>query len=434
MKRLFTTFSAIVFCALFTSAIAFGQISLTTLTSPVTDNFDGMSTSATATVPTGFKIGTDWATGTTVTTLAYGTSGTGIVTGTSSGGVINWANGITASATDRSLGFLTTGTFTSPRSIVVKLTNNTGSTVTSLAVAFDYEKSRSGTRQFDWTFFHGNTTSPATSNTGGDQSYPADANNTVVSNPPLTTSKSFTLSGLSIANGTDYYLRWTFTGLAGSSNGQGIGLDNFSVTPFGTAPLDITTASSMPNGALNQPYTTNFAATGGVGPYTYAVTAGAAPTGLTLNTNGTWSGMPTIAGTFNFDVTVTDSNPLAFIQRSFGSKLNPSSPNAANTATESFSIMIPAAPTASTATVRGRVVNESGRGLSRATISVLDTQTGVTVYARTNQLGYFTIADLPVGNFYIMQTQRKGYDFGAANSFQLLDNLEDLVITGTPNQ
>jgi hypothetical protein len=433
MKRFFTTLSAIIFCTLFTSAITFGQVSLTTLSSPVTENFDGMSSSATATLPTGFKVGTDWATGTTATTLAYGTTGTGIVTGTSSGGTINWANGVTATATDRSLGFLNTGTFTSPRSIVVKLTNNTGSTVTSLAVAFDYEKSRSGTRQFDWTFFHGNTTTPSTADAGGNQTYTADATNAVVSNPPITTAKSFTLTGLSIANGTDYYLRWTFTGLAGSSNGQGIGVDNFSVTPFGTAPLDITTPNTMPNGTVGVAYTTSLVSSGGVGPYTYMVTAGAVPTGLTLNSNGSWSGLPTAAGPYNFDVMVTDSNPFAFVNNAFSSKLNPSSPNAANTKTESFTLTIRLAPTAANASVRGRVVSETGRGLSRSVVSILDTQTGETRYARTNQMGYFTIADLPVGSFYILQPQRKGYEF-AATSFQLFENLDDLIISGTPNQ
>jgi Calx-beta domain len=209
----------------------------------LSENFEGMGNSATATLPAGFRIGPDWSTGTTTTTLAYGTAGTGAVTSGSSGGVINWANGATATATDRALGFLNTGAFTSPRSITYAFTNNTGVTIDSLAITFDYEKYRSGSRQFDWTFFHGPTSNPTISATAGDQSYPADATNTVVSNPPLTTSKSVNLTGLSIGNGTTYYLRWTFTGLAGSTNGQGIGIDNFSITATGSAP--VTTAGSL---------------------------------------------------------------------------------------------------------------------------------------------------------------------------------------------
>lgn len=173
-----------------------GQVSITTLGNAVTQNFDGLGASAAATLPSGFKIGTDWSTGSTNTTEAYGTAGLGVVTGTSFGGAINWANGITASAIDRSFGFLSSTGYTSPRSIIYAFINNTGSTVTSLDIVFDYEKSRSGSRAFDWTFFHGNTSTAATAATAGNQAYAADANNTVISNPPLTLSKSFTISGL----------------------------------------------------------------------------------------------------------------------------------------------------------------------------------------------------------------------------------------------
>ena len=46
---------------------------------------------------------------------------------------------------------------------------------------------------------------------------------------------------------------------------------------------------------------------GGVGPYTYSITAGALPTGLTLTTGGTLSGTPTLNGSYTFTITVTDS-------------------------------------------------------------------------------------------------------------------------------
>lgn len=48
-------------------------------------------------------------------------------------------------------------------------------------------------------------------------------------------------------------------------------------------------------------------ATGGTGPYTYAVTDGEAPTGVTVNSDGTVTGTPTAAGPFTFTVVATDS-------------------------------------------------------------------------------------------------------------------------------
>ena len=73
-------------------------------------------------------------------------------------GAINWANGVTASSTERAIGFLSAGSYSSPRSIVYAFTNNTGVTVTNLDLSWNYEKYRSGTRAFDWTFFHGAST------------------------------------------------------------------------------------------------------------------------------------------------------------------------------------------------------------------------------------------------------------------------------------
>lgn len=209
--------------------LGWAQISITTLGTSISQNFDGMGNSAAATLPTGFKFGSDWATGTTVTTIAAGTSGTGALTGTSSGGFYNFANGVTATSTDRGLGFLTSGSFASPRTIILKITNNSGSSITDLTISFDYEKYRAGTRAFDWTFFHGNTSTAGTAAVAGNQSYAVDAANVVV-NPPTSITKSINLTGLSIISGGDYYLRWTYTGLAGSSNSQGLAIDNFSLT------------------------------------------------------------------------------------------------------------------------------------------------------------------------------------------------------------
>ncbi|MDX1943680.1 MAG: FG-GAP-like repeat-containing protein, partial [Saprospiraceae bacterium] len=211
-----------------------------------------MSSSATAALPTGFKATGDASpnytggTNTTATTQAAGTTGTGVIASNSSGGTYNFADGITASATDRALGFLTSGSFSSPRSIMLEVENTTGFTITQLDIAFDYEKYRSGTRAFAWTFFSSTDGSTWTAQTNGDQAYAADANNTTVSNPPAATPKTVSITGLSIPNNGKYYLRWTFAGTGGSTNGQGIGIDNFSVTATVAQP-EIAVFENYPN-------------------------------------------------------------------------------------------------------------------------------------------------------------------------------------------
>jgi hypothetical protein len=110
------------------------QISVTTVGTAYTENFDAMGASATAALPTGFKVGSDWATGRTVTTRSAGTSGTGALTSTSGGGDYNFANGVLATATDRALGFLNASSFTTPDTIFLKITNNTGGSLSLIHI------------------------------------------------------------------------------------------------------------------------------------------------------------------------------------------------------------------------------------------------------------------------------------------------------------
>jgi hypothetical protein len=64
--------------------------------------------------------------------------------------------------------------------------------------------------------------------------------------------------------------------------------------------------SSMAVGAINLPYSFQFAANDGLAPLTWSQT-GALPPGLTLAANGTLSGTPTALGSSLITVTVTDS-------------------------------------------------------------------------------------------------------------------------------
>ena len=73
------------------------------------------------------------------------------------------------------------------------------------------------------------------------------------------------------------------------------------------AALSITT-SILPNGAVGQSYTTILAATGGVAPYTWSLTSGNLPAGLSLSgSTGAITGTPSETGTANFVVQVADS-------------------------------------------------------------------------------------------------------------------------------
>lgn len=71
--------------------------------------------------------------------------------------------------------------------------------------------------------------------------------------------------------------------------------------------LRIDTASPLPQGTAGTAYNQALSATGGVSPYTWSVTSGTLPGGITLSSGGVLSGTPASAGTFTFTVQVKDS-------------------------------------------------------------------------------------------------------------------------------
>ena len=65
---------------------------------------------------------------------------------------------------------------------------------------------------------------------------------------------------------------------------------------------------ALPDGTVNIPYNQTITASGGTPPYTFTVTTGSLPDGLTLNiSTGVISGTPTIEGLFQFTITAVDS-------------------------------------------------------------------------------------------------------------------------------
>lgn len=77
---------------------------------------------------------------------------------------------------------------------------------------------------------------------------------------------------------------------------------------IGTGGALTVSPTSLPNGTQGTPYTQTVSASGGSSPYTFAVTAGALPAGLTLNPNtGAITGTPSGSGPASFTIQATDS-------------------------------------------------------------------------------------------------------------------------------
>ncbi len=115
----------------------------------------------------------------------------------------------------------------------------------------------------------------------------------------LTLSSAGSLSGTPTASGT-----FSFTAKVLDDNlCAGTRAYTFKVCPVITV-----NPATTPNGLVGTVYSQTITATGGTGPYTFAVTAGALPGGLTLAAGGALSGTPTATGTFNFTVEATAAN------------------------------------------------------------------------------------------------------------------------------
>ncbi len=108
------------------------------------------------------------------------------------------------------------------------------------------------------------------------------------------------------------------------------------IAPAVVPALAIATAS-LPNGTAGAPYAATVSATGGVPPYRF--TAAGLPPPLTIDSGGTLSGTPSVAGTFNVTVVVNDSRSVA--------------------ATKSYTVIIAPLLTVSTASLPGGVVGSA---------------------------------------------------------------------------
>jgi hypothetical protein len=80
---------------------------------------------------------------------------------------------------------------------------------------------------------------------------------------------------------------------------------------FKYVPPPTITTTSLPAGNVSVAYSATVTATGGKTPYTWSISVGALPPGLTIApSTGVISGTPTTPGTYSFTVMVTDSeNP-----------------------------------------------------------------------------------------------------------------------------
>jgi hypothetical protein len=254
--------------------------------------FNTIGNTATAPLPANWKmsaagngLAATWAAGTNITaTTQAAETGTPI-----NGGAYNWG---TDAGNDRAIGFMTTAGYSTSNSVMAWYRNTTGATVTAITISFQIERYRTNAGLFDLTFFSSTDGTAWTARTGGDvinSAFPAGASSYSFTNPK-SFYKSVTITGVSIANNGDFYLKWVFN--TNNTNSQGLGLDNVGVyagtaTPVMSATLkdqltNDQNSNGQPNAGDQLTYTTTIRNSGS-GNATSVNLTEPAPTTTTLN-------------------------------------------------------------------------------------------------------------------------------------------------------
>jgi uncharacterized repeat protein (TIGR01451 family) len=110
-----------------------------------------------------------------------------------------------------------------------------------------------------------------------------------------------------------------------STPGEGNTANNSASDPTVVSCPAITVSPTDPNltpGRAGDPYSQTFTAAGGNGSYSFSLSVGALPPGLSLASGGALAGTPAGFGTFNFTVRATDSNNC-FGERAYTLVVNP---------------------------------------------------------------------------------------------------------------
>ena len=217
-----------------------GSISLTTLGSPYSEHFDSLAASGTSSsLPIGWEF------------LESGTNAnTTYTAGTGSGNAGDTYSFGTSGSSERAFGTLLSGSLVSR--IGAQFTNNTGSVITSLAIAYTGEMWRLGQntagRAADRLDFQISTDATSLGTGTWADVNALDFSSPVVTgtvgalvgnNSPNRTPVTFTITALNIPVGGTFWIRWVDSDLAPGAD-DGLAVDDFSLTPLFTPVVTIT--------------------------------------------------------------------------------------------------------------------------------------------------------------------------------------------------
>ena len=240
-------------------------------------------------------------------TISVGSSST-VVTMTSNGPVSYTLSGLTSDGLTKTLSVLSSATACGSASVTYTAPASCTIAPPKLAVVVGTPVCNSATNNYTATGTVSLTNATAGTLTITD-------NGTTIGTISVTVGQataSFSVSGVS--NAASHTVIATLTG--------GTSASAVYVAPVSCTVCSILlTSSALPRGKVGNAYSATLTASGGTAPYSYSVSGGSLPTGLTLNpTTGVISGTPTVSGSFPTTVTISNASgcvvrvPLTVIQ------------------------------------------------------------------------------------------------------------------------
>ncbi|MBG7610990.1 hypothetical protein IU405_01875, partial [Polaribacter sp. BAL334] len=227
----------IAICFFLISGFSYGQLSVTTTNTNFTISFDAtvsgvnngqINGTGFATSPSAGQLdGNAWRTTGFGNNQAFDAScntadcGRGTSATSTSGGVYAFE----VSTGDFAFGVTPAGSDFTPGDITLKVVNNTGATVTSMTVSYEVWVLNSQARSNSFNFAHSSDDSSYTNVTA------LDFTSTEASDAAgwVRTDRTTTITGLNLANGATYYLRWNGDDVGGGGSRDRFAVDDITV-------------------------------------------------------------------------------------------------------------------------------------------------------------------------------------------------------------
>ncbi|MDA0349775.1 MAG: PEP-CTERM sorting domain-containing protein [Verrucomicrobia bacterium] len=231
MNKVFALLTLLVF-----SVSLSGQFSITTFNSNITvDDFDSFTGAGFSPTPSAGQLNSNiWSTsGWSDGDVGFGGAGTtgDFARGTDPDGVVTGGvYGFDIGGGDIILGVQPGGTDFTPGDFRLKLVNNTGATIINLTVDYDVVVYNDQGKANSFNFSHSSTNSTFTDIGALDFA----STETADGSPAwISADRNTTITGISIANGAEYFLRWNGDEISGSGSMDQFGLNNVVINASG---------------------------------------------------------------------------------------------------------------------------------------------------------------------------------------------------------